>query len=105
MHEITPQTWKKFYPDLLKNDEIEDLRESLKALRAKQKAAKDKKLKDGIKKDLAKLNRSLKGATKDAARAKAAELYPDIADCFKLKKHDGRAEALLIARYVHSELR
>lgn len=36
---------------------------------------------------------------KDASRLKALELFPELADRLKLKKHHGRAEALLIAEY------
>jgi len=36
---------------------------------------------------------------KDGSRQRAAELFPKYADQFALKKHDGRAEAALIAYY------
>jgi crossover junction endodeoxyribonuclease RuvC len=36
---------------------------------------------------------------KDGARARAMELFPAYADLFKLKKHDGRADAALMAWY------
>lgn len=36
---------------------------------------------------------------KDAARARASQFFPDCADQWPLKKHDGRAEAALIAWY------
>jgi crossover junction endodeoxyribonuclease RuvC len=36
---------------------------------------------------------------KDRSRMLAIRLFPTVADQFKLKKHDGRAEAALIARY------
>ena len=36
-------------------------------------------------------------AAKDAARAKASQLFPAAADQWRLVKHDGRAEAALIA--------
>jgi hypothetical protein len=41
------------------------------------------------------------GLSKDkgASRQRAVELWPDRADLFKLAKHDGRAEAALIARW------
>jgi len=39
------------------------------------------------------------GKEKDAARFKAMALFPALADQLKLKKHDGRAEALLLAEY------
>jgi crossover junction endodeoxyribonuclease RuvC len=38
-------------------------------------------------------------ADKGGARMKAMSLFPEVADQFKLKKHDGRAEAGLIALY------
>lgn len=38
-------------------------------------------------------------ASKDAARARASQLLPAHADKWKLVKHDGRAEAALIAYY------
>jgi len=39
------------------------------------------------------------GKEKSAARFKAMQLFPAIAGEFKLVKHDGRAEALLMAEY------
>lgn len=39
------------------------------------------------------------GSDKDASRAKASELCPRYANHWALKKHDGRAESLLIAMY------
>lgn len=39
------------------------------------------------------------GADKDSARARASELLPAHAHLWPLKKHDGRAEAALIALY------
>ncbi len=38
-------------------------------------------------------------AAKDGARARASQLNPQAADWWLLKKHDGRSEAYLIARY------
>jgi crossover junction endodeoxyribonuclease RuvC len=37
---------------------------------------------------------------KDGSRQRAAELFPKYADQFALKKHDGRADAALIAYYA-----
>ena len=42
------------------------------------------------------------GRNKDASRAAAIRLYPKSAEMFKLKKHEGRAEATLIAAYGKS---
>jgi crossover junction endodeoxyribonuclease RuvC len=36
---------------------------------------------------------------KELSRAKASELFPGHANLWKLKKHDGRAEAVLLAHY------
>ena len=38
-------------------------------------------------------------ADKDTSRARACLLWPEMAQHFRLKKHDGRAEAVLIAMY------
>ena len=40
------------------------------------------------------------GKEKSAARFKAMALFPSLADQLKLVKHDGRAEALLMAEYA-----
>ena len=40
-----------------------------------------------------------KGYGKDASRHRAMELFPDKQELFKLVKHDGRAEAVLIAMW------
>jgi len=37
--------------------------------------------------------------TKDASRYKAMQLFPQLADQLNLKKHEGRADALLIAEW------
>jgi crossover junction endodeoxyribonuclease RuvC len=39
------------------------------------------------------------GPSSDAARKRAGELYPAAAPLLNLKKHGGRADAILIARY------
>ncbi len=36
---------------------------------------------------------------KDASRLRAMQLFPQVADQLNLKKHDGRADALLLAEY------
>jgi hypothetical protein len=45
----------------------------------------------------------LSGASKDQSRMLAIQLFPSVADKFKLKKHDGRAEAALIALYGYDQ--
>ncbi|TXG77607.1 hypothetical protein E6Q11_02440 [Candidatus Dojkabacteria bacterium] len=46
--------------------------------------------------------KSAMGLTKDKniSRRKAAELFPDYANSFELKSHDGRAEAALLAYFA-----
>lgn len=44
------------------------------------------------------------GKEKDASRQRAIQLFPQIADQLKLKKHHGRADALLIAEYLNRSL-
>ncbi len=39
-------------------------------------------------------------SNKDEARRRASDFFPDYADQWKLKKHDGRAESALIAWYA-----
>lgn len=39
------------------------------------------------------------GKDKDASRFKAMQLFPELTERLKLKKHDGRAESLLLAEY------
>lgn len=42
----------------------------------------------------------LQGKNKDASRAMAMRLWPGLREQLELKKHDGRAEALLLAEYL-----
>lgn len=44
-------------------------------------------------------------ADKDAARLRTMQLFPQMSEALKLKKHDGRAEAILIAEYGRRSLR
>lgn len=45
-----------------------------------------------------------KGYGKDASRHRAMELHPDKQELFKLVKHDGRAEAVLIAMWGEKQI-
>lgn len=51
-----------------------------------------------------KRNQGLIGKDKSASRGLASELWPSHAADFRLVKHDGRAEAALIARYGLTKL-
>lgn len=84
---ILPTKWKKDYPEL-ESKEVVAIRKQLDVL----KGTKNK----GIKK----LKDQLKAAAKDAARASASNRYKKIADEFKLKRDDGKAESLLIALFA-----
>jgi len=102
--EIRPQEWKNHFSDLLTSKEILDLRDSEKALKGQLKAVKDTKLKKSINKEIATVSRQIKTLAKDSARLYATKLHPVLADSFKLKKDDGKAEALLIATYAQAKL-
>jgi len=93
--EASPQSWKKSYSDL-NTPEMMDLKQQISDLRKTLKLSKDK----AIKKEIDKYNKDIKTLAKTAARELAAKLYPSLADKFKLKKHDGRAEALLICNFI-----
>ena len=43
------------------------------------------------------------GKEKDASRLRAIQIFPQLADQLKLKKHHGRADALLIAEYIRKQ--
>jgi hypothetical protein len=102
---ISPQTWKKSFPELTSGGEIDDIRASQKALKVEYKETRDKTENKRIKKEIDSLGRRLKTISKDRARVLAASLYPDLESKFRLKKHDGRAESLLIARHASENLR
>lgn len=97
---VFPQTWKKNYPGLT-NEDMKALKEQEKKLAADIKAikGKDKAKKKSMEKELEKLQRQFKSQAKGNARQVAAKLRPELADQFELVKHDGRAEALLIALF------
>lgn len=102
---ITPQSWKKQWADELlmgpiDKPEILDLTpQELKKLGKIKQAEFDE-----AKKEYSRKKAKQKEAAKDAARALASKLYPSLADKFELKKHDGRAESLLIAERKRLEI-
>jgi len=97
--EISPMKWKKAYPELT-TEEMNELKEDVKALRSQLKVMKKKQDKSDVSTQINQKSRAIKVLTKDAARMLAQDLFPDIAASFVLKKHDGRAEACLIAKFV-----
>lgn len=102
---FTPQTWKKQWATelLMVSDPKPDI---LKMTPQELKKAGKVKQAEFIeaKKEYSKKKAKQKEAAKDAARALAARLYPNLAEKFELKKHDGRAESLLIAEYKRLEI-
>ena len=112
MCEISPQKWKKHFPEL-NTEGIQKLRDEtkrnrliLKGLREHNKILKDKTLKKvnnkAIKdcgKLLDRLNRQIKSISKDEARFVVSNLYPELNGVFKNKNSDGLAESLLLALF------
>lgn len=95
VHMVSPQTWKKDYPELLihKDKPQKTLKKNTKLTKAEKEAEK------AMAKELAREKRLAKAASKAKARGKAGELYPSLASQFEKVNSDGRAESLLIARY------
>lgn len=104
---VTPQKWKKSIPELETaeiskiRDDISFLKDDLKDLQAR-KMPKDK-IKEK-KKEISQKDSKLKRLAKSAAREVASKKYPKQKDNFRLVKHDGLAESLLIALYGKNEL-
>ena len=96
--EITPQTWKKHYPQL-ETEEIAEMRLEQKSLRQKDKNEKDKGVKKENKKLIEKLGRRIKSLAKAEARTIAKSYKSSPEDLFKLVNSDGMAESLLLAIY------
>lgn len=121
----TPQSWKKKFPEL-ENQEFTDAKiawqvekqeaqDAETAMKLKIKLAQsDKKpkkeitalkgeeklLKSENKKSVDKAQRKVKSVAKRRARELCQEMFPALHDEFKLVKHDGKAEALLMALYA-----
>jgi len=97
---VRPYKWKSFWPDkLLKKIEKPEILKVSTIEMNRMTAENRKKHKEATqqhKKDVEKA----KKLAKDQARELATLLYPNLADSFKLKKDDGKAEAILIAEYI-----
>lgn len=100
LHLVTPLTWKKMWPEnLLKNTVKPDMLK-LKPVEVNRLSASDRKIHKELSKEYKKSQSAAKKLAKDHARELAGILYPNLADCFLLKKDDGKAEALLMAEYL-----
>lgn len=95
---VTPQSWKKEYgehliqPHVDKPDEIDISEAEYDNL-----SLKSRKMYAEAKKQYNNEKRLTKEKAKEAARILASQLYPKVSDQLLLKKHDGRAEAILMA--------
>lgn len=101
---IQPSTWKSFWPDdlLKKLDKPEILK--LKANEINKLSAEGRKKYKETKKTYKHDLDTAKKLAKDHARELAGKLYPELSESFKLKKDDGKAEAILIAEYARRNL-
>jgi hypothetical protein len=102
---VTPQTWKKHWPDELIVKPLPKPEILILTTKELKKLGKAKQVEfDETKKEYSRKKAKQKEAAKDAARLLASKIYPLLADKFKLKKHDGRAESLLIAERKRLEI-
>jgi crossover junction endodeoxyribonuclease RuvC len=97
---VSPQTWKKEYGDILKQDHIDkpDILD-ITTQQYNRLPVKDRLAHDAASSEYEKEKRLSKEKSKNAAMDLVVKLFPNIKDDISLKKHDGRAEAVLIAEY------
>ncbi len=88
VHMVSPQTWKKGYVELAPPTKDPNKPKDKKPETTKEKA------------EAAKQKRLTKALAKEKARTLAGTFYPLLKDRFKTVNSDGRAEAVLIARYA-----
>ena len=79
--EVTPQSWKKQFPELI-TDEMIGLKSEMKDLRVFGKTLKDKEAEKLNKKEIDKLGRRFKSLAKTGARELVSRLFPSISDKF-----------------------
>ncbi len=96
--EVTPQSWKKHFPELI-TDEMKNIKVEMKELRLVGKKIEDEEVKKENKKYVDKLGRQFKSLAKTEARMMVSKLFPSISDKFVKKNTDGMAESILIALY------
>lgn len=97
--EVYPQTWKKYYSNMLVTPEISQFKHKIKDLKAINKNIKDKEVKSSNNKEIKQIQSKIKSLSKASSRRVAGELFPDLKDNFKKVKNDGLAESLLLAYY------
>jgi len=94
--EVHPQKWKKYFSQLT-TQSIIDLKAQVKKLKEEGKIIKDKALKKLNKKEVDRLNRSIKAEMKASSINYVKQLYPEMENILKFKNTDGIAESVLIA--------
>ena len=100
LHLIRPAVWKSFWPDRLLKKIVKPDILKLRTVEINRLSAEGRKnYKDAKKLHKEQVDQAKKLA-KDQARELATLLYPNLAESFKLKKDDGKAEAILIAEYI-----
>jgi len=102
---VSPQTWKKQWAEelLVKIPRPEEIK--MTKLEYKKLSVKKQKEYDEIEKEWTQKKTKAKREAKDAARHLAQKLYPNLANEFKLKKHDGKAESLLLGERKRMEIK
>ena len=93
--EVTPQSWKKHFPELITTDMLE-IKDFIKKMKVAYKILKDKEQKRAKEKEIDKLGRQFKKQAKAQSRSLASELFPELSDMFQKTNSDGLAESLLI---------
>jgi hypothetical protein len=97
---VSPMTWKKEWSnELLKKLQKPEMLK-LSPIEINRLSATDRKRHKDINKQHKQDMDKAKKLAKDNARELAGKLYPELKECFQLKKDDGKAESLLIAEYI-----
>lgn len=96
--EIHPTKWKKYFSQLT-TQSIIDLKAQVKKLKEEGKIIKDKAQKKLNKKEVDKLNRSIKAEMKASSINLVKEIYPSLDSILAYKNTDGIAESILLAIY------
>lgn len=99
MINVRPQIWRNYYEKEYSGKEMLLLKENMSALKAKSKVLKGKNDINKIKDEIKALNYKIKKLNKNNSREIAGNLYPDVKEHFSKVSDDGKAEAVLIARY------
>ena len=98
---VSPQTWKKSFPELAPPAKVKSTKNKNLSSASKDNALlTEKEKQEKYEKDKAK--RLFKAEAKSKARKLAGKLYPELANRFKTVNSDGRAEAVLLATFAEN---